>query len=170
MTLTEDTNVNGNDRFAVTGTFDKDPDSVSTISAYDKDTIKAANNVEYVTYSDLKAGKVFYLKHGQDITINGIPEGLGYTIEEVPEDYTPEIDVSGDTKNVDDGDIDEVDAATVSDALLEEDTVVAFTNTKGGTIPTGVLTTVAASVGIVAIGLAGIIFGTVNNRKKSEEE
>ena len=45
---------------------------------------------KYVTYSELAAGKDFYLHSGQNIDILGIPEGLGYEITEVEEDYTPQ--------------------------------------------------------------------------------
>ena len=181
-----------NDRFLVSGSFEQVPEINAATNLDYKDvptepenntaTVMALANSAlinvvvdetttntYVTYSQLAAGKVFYIHSGQNIEIKGIPDGLGYVITEVPEDYTPSAVVSSATGFDSNGVVSEA-KNSVTDTALTADASVTFTNTKDGTIPTGVLTTVTASVGIVAIGLAGIIFGFVNNRKKSEEE
>jgi hypothetical protein len=122
-----------------------------------------ANGVDTLTYAQLKAGYSFYLQSGDDVQINGIPDGLGYEIKEEYEDYTPTIGLTGDR----DGD---VTKGTVSDDELTADASANFTNDRSGLIPSGVLTTVAGSAVIVLIGLAGVVGGVFCLRKKRTEE
>ncbi len=187
------TDARANDRFIVTGSFDVNPeknDATKTdyTSVPDGESLNAMQKANgygegkelnqmsigtttycYVTYAQLVEGKDFYLHSGQNIEINGIPEGLGYIVSEEKEDYTSNVTVNN-TDGLDADGVKNSDNSQVTDSRLTGTARLTFTNSKDGTIPTGVLTTVAASVGIVAIGLAGIIFGIVNNRKKSEEE
>lgn len=124
---------------------------------------------KYVTYSELAAGKDFYLHSGQNIDILGIPEGLGYEITEVEEDYTPAVGA----KSGEGMDADGVVADTknkITDTALTANAEVTFTNTKGGVIPTGVIVSVAGSAGIVAVGVAGVACGLFMKKKKSDEE
>ena len=124
---------------------------------------------KYVTYSELAAGKDFYLHSGQNIDILGIPEGLGYEITEVEEDYTPAVGA----KSGEGMDADGVVADTknkITDTALTANAEVTFTNTKGGVIPTGVIVSVAGSAGIVAVGAAGVACGLFMKKKKSDEE
>ena len=164
--------INDDDVFAVSGTFDKEVSSVTAANKYTASEIQTANNVASVTFSEIAAGKVFYLKGGQNVIISGIPAGLGYEIEEDPEDYKPAITVSGDTKNAAADDIAALASGTdyVSDKLLEADTTVKYTNVREGAIPTGVLISIAGSAAIVAIGLAGIFAGSYYVKKKRSEE
>ena len=164
--------INDNDKFAVSGTFDKEVSSVTSATIYTASEIQTANNVTSVTFSEISAGKVFYLKGGQNVIINGIPAGLGYEIVEVPEDYKPTITSTGDTSNEAADDIAALAQGedTVSDKLLEADTTVKYTNFRGGQIPTCVLTTVAGSAVIAALGLAGILAGSYYIKKKRSEE
>ena len=59
---------------------------------------------------------------------------------------------------------------TIADTYLKSNAVVTFTNDKAGTLPTGVLMTVAGSAAIAALGIAGVAAGTVYLRKKKSEE
>lgn len=112
--------------------------------------------------------QVFYLHDGQSISVLGIPEGATYTIVEAEEDYTPAVAVTGDVdENSDDestitanhqaaGTIDSNDADTIE---------AAFTNTREGIIPTGVLLTIAPfAIGILLFG-ALIIFFIAKRRR-----
>ncbi|MBR0145125.1 MAG: QVPTGV class sortase B protein-sorting domain-containing protein [Eubacterium sp.] len=102
----------------------------------------------------------FYLQDGQSIVIHGIAKGTGYTVVETPEDYKPSVQVGSATAT-------ESASAT---GTVNASTTVAFTNTRDGIIPTGVILSVAPWViaGIVIIG--GIVFFAIRSRKKYEEE
>lgn len=171
-TGTDKITINNDDRFSVTGTLDRTVSSVTDSTKYTAETIETANKVTYVTFAEIAAGKIFYLKGGQNVIINGIPEGLGYEIVEAEEEYKPTITVSGDTKNTTEGDIAALAQGidTISDKKLEADATVKYTNFLGGSIPTGILSTVAGSLGIVAIGITGIAGGMLYLKKKKSEE
>ena len=108
--------------------------------------------------------ETFYLQHGQEINILGLADGTSYTIEETPEDYVASADVTGDTTDVTDED------KKVSDKGLTADTKVDFTNDRSGTIPTGVILSVAAPVVIGLAVLGGIVFLVIRNKKRESEE
>lgn len=120
--------------------------------------------------------QTFYLQHGQKIAIRGLAKGTKYTITEAPEDYTPSaVATAGTDKNT--GDASDTGTAitlsnnAMSDDYIQGDAVIDFTNTRKGTIPTGILLSVAApaAVGIVVIG--GIAYLLIKNkRRKAEEE
>lgn len=101
----------------------------------------------------------FYLQHGQSIVIRGLPKGAAYTITETAEDYTA-------SYKVDTVDAVESASCTSGEGGVTADTTVAFTNTRVGTVPTGILLTVIPGVVIVAVAAVGLVlFG----RKKREE-
>lgn len=96
------TEISDETRFPVTGSFDRSVNKTSA-TVYEADVMNAANAVTvdgengYVTYAQLKAGKVFYLRHGQTVVISDIPADYGYSVTEAPEDYTlTAVQVSGD--------------------------------------------------------------------------
>ena len=137
--------------------------------------------VQALTGAQLKNGYSFYLQDGQYITITGIKQNQKYTLTEYQEDYEPSVAFTAlRTGNADNSD----DAATpaelaltkggsatasmtagYTDNKLTNDTTVTFTNDKSGTIPTGVIVSVAAPVGVGALVLAGLY---VVNRKKKD--
>ena len=139
----------------------------------------SATNAEYVgkanpTYITVgKDGTVttnFYLQNGQSIKIFGLAEDTAYKIEETPEDYTPSVEITGDkTRTADSSDVSLSDNV-VYDTELTEDTTVAFTNDRQGTIPTGVILSVAAPVAIGVAVLGGIVFLFIRNKKRDAEE
>ena len=102
LTNADSLNVNDKDKFTLTGEWDKEP-AKNSATVYTAADMKAANNTESVTYAQLKAGYDFYLQSGQNIQIQGIPQGLGYVITEQQEDYDPSVtmDSTGDTKTGD---------------------------------------------------------------------
>ena len=54
---------------------------------------------------------------------------------------------------------------------FKEDTNAKFTNTREGTIPTGVILSIAAPAAVGAAAIGGIAFILIRNkRRKSEEE
>ena len=128
-------------------------------------------NPTYITVG--KDGTVttnFYLQNGQSIKIFGLAEDTAYEIEETPEDYTPSVEITGDkTRTADSSDVSLSDNV-VYDTELTEDTTVAFTNDRQGTIPTGVILSVAAPVAIGVAVLGGIVFLFIRNKKRDAEE
>lgn len=113
--------------------------------------------------------QVYYLHHGQSIKVQGLPYNATYTVVEAEEDYTPAVAVTGDVDNQSaneatitanhqaSGTIDADDADTIT---------AAFTNTKDGVIPTGVLVTIAPfAIGILLFGALIIFF--IAKRKRN---
>ena len=117
----------------------------------------------------------FYLQHGQSIEIMGLAKGTKYTVTEAPEDYTPSAVITGDTMTGD-GTADGTPAAitltenAMSDDYIQDDTVIDFTNNRQGVIPTGILSTLAGSLCLAAVGIAGIAGGVYYVKKKKSED
>ena len=94
--------------------------------------------------------------------------------------------LTGDTKNGDDSNGADIDntltvvdntdnnanwTAGYTDTALQKDTNAKFTNTREGTIPTGVILSIAAPAAVGAAAIGGIAFILIRNkRRKSEEE
>ena len=94
--------------------------------------------------------QVFYLQHGQEITIKGLAKGTEYAVTENPEDYK------------------QTAPDNASGTIVSEDVTAAFTNTRSGVIPTGVLLTVAPFAAIMAVGAVGILVMVGKKRKRAE--
>ena len=107
--------------------------------------------------ADGVATATFYLKHGQKVVIQNLPEGAHYTVTEVYEDYVPSVTATGA----------EVTSVKQEESLsyavngpadgITADTSITFINLKNGTIPTGVLLTIAPFVVLMVVGLAGAV-------------
>jgi hypothetical protein len=96
--------------------------------------------------------KTVYLRHDQSITIKGLAEGAKYSVTETPEDYKSDA-----TNNV-----------IAETSGMEADATAAFTNTRAGNIPTGVLMTLAPFVGLTGAAAGGIAVLATKKSKKSE--
>lgn len=186
FTIKSNTTLEATDKFYLSGNFEADPTATSATSYETKAMAVTANNAVldattnsyYVTGVTLNTGYDIYLQAGQNVTVNGLPKGVSYNVTEVAEDYTPSTVVSGDTTNDGDDltvDTDNVDiaagnTAAVSDTNLTQDTTVAYTNDRSGTIPTGVILSIAgpAVVGLAVVG--GIIFLNVKKKREDSEE
>lgn len=106
-------------------------------------------NVQELTAdADGKAEATFYLQHGQDIVIRGLPKDATYTVTENAEDYKSSLPNGGAT------------------GTMTADDEVAITNTRDGIIPTGILFPIIG--GIAVVGGAGA--GLVANRRRKDEE
>ena len=110
------------------------------------------NPVVLVLGDDGKVEQDFWLQNGQNIVINGIPEGASYTITETPEDYRV-------SSTVTEGGEDprEAEDAECSDDAIEGDTDIDYVNDKTGIIPTGVIIKILpfaiGAIAALAIGL-----------------
>lgn len=141
----------GDTRVKVSGIFDAHP-AENMATFYHADTMAAANEgVGYVTLSQLRTGKDFYIKNGQSVLLTGIPDGMGYEVTETQENYTPSVKVKGDEDNTPAGN-------TVTDTSLTEDTTLTFTNTRNGVIPsTGIPAALAVPTLVMMAGTAGMV-------------
>ncbi len=93
-----------------------------------------------------------YLQHGEKVTISGIPYGASYTVTELPGNYKPSLVIDGDDEATNSG-------GSVTDNSLTEDTILTFTNTRDGMIPTEIRTRpLIAGIILLAIALP-VLFG-----------
>lgn len=100
----------------------------------------------------------FYLQHGQKIVIRGIAAESKCTVTETAEDYKASYQLNG------------ADAADGNQAVVEtvsSNQVVAFTNTRSGVIPTGVIVTILPYAVVAMCAAAGIV---LLRRRREEEE
>ena len=157
------TNVSDNDIFTVSIADDSDANttdgSADAMSGSEKTggTIAAnagKTNPTSVTGAQLKAGQKFYLKHGQNVVVRGLPLNAGYTVTENAEDYSSAV-TTGMTNS---GTIGTV-------AGTNKVAEAGFTNTRSGIIPTGVF--LYAGIGVAAIALAGVMFFFTRKNKKT---
>lgn len=147
-----------------------------------KTKINAASTEAHTNPAKLTVGadgtvtQDFYLQNGQSIKIQGLADKTAYSINEDAslmdkEGYDPAAAITGDTKTGDGVNAKDIamDASTytVTDDAITADTTVAYTNTKEGTIPTGIIMSVAPYAAIVLLGGAG---ATIVMRKKKEED
>lgn len=93
---------------------------------------------------------VFYLKHGETLSVENLPYGMSYTVEEdTPEDYTVTAD----------GSTGSIQAASVT---------AAFTNNKGGTPDTGISLDSLPYIVMLVLAAAGSV--TLLARKRSAKD
>ena len=155
------TNVADADSFAVSiaddsdaNTTDGNADQVSG-AAKTGGTIAAnagKTNPGTVTGAQLKAGQKFYLQHGQNIVIRGLPLNASYTLTENAEDYKSAA-MSGKTNSG-------VIGTVAGNSKVAE---AGFLNTRGGTIPTGVA--VYAGAGVVMLIAVAAAFTLTRKNK-----
>ena len=106
---------------------------------------------------DGTATATFHLKHNQSLVINGLTEGVRYTITETSEDgYTT-------TSTVNNGEA-QTGTATAQQTMGDTSQTVEFINNKEGTVPTGILLDVAPYAALAAF--AGAALGLLAASKK----
>lgn len=158
------TEVNASDVFAVSiaddsdaNTTDGNADATTGTTSATRDSNRGQSNPTSVTGAQLSSenGVKFYLQHGQNVVIRGLPINATYAVTEDAEDYSSAV-MTGKTNS---GTI----GTVAGDSKVAE---AGFANTRNGVIPTGVA--VAAGAGIAAILIGGA--GFVMTRKKREED
>ena len=120
--------------------------------------------------------KTYYLRDGQYVTIEGLPQGAKYTVSEDEEDYTSSegtdkvavaaVGTPGEEGYVAAKLYDDDPSGTIGTS----DVYTGFTNNRQGDIPTGILSTVKGSVIIIAVGAVGVIGAIVFLKKRKSEE
>ncbi|MBQ8974623.1 MAG: hypothetical protein IJ072_02730, partial [Oscillospiraceae bacterium] len=112
-------------------------------------------------------GKVeqdFWMQHGQSIVLTGLPKNAKYTVVEDNLDYAVSTSVTEGSAAAVTG-----TSATVTDDDITADTTVAYTNTRSGVIPTGVILAVAPFAGVVALGGVGVVGIAAKNRRRNKD-
>ena len=100
----------------------------------------------------------YSLTNGSTVKVIGLNKGAVCTVTEEPGDYTA-------TRSLDGGAA--VSGATSGNVTLNSDHSVAFTNTRNGIIPTGIIMTIAPfAIGICVFG-AVFIFIIVRRKRRS---
>ena len=112
----------------------------------------------------------FYIKHGQKVTLQGIPAGAKYTVTETQEDYTASVSVTETADPSDAAANSDKNGITDQTTGIQGNTTAAFTNTREGTIPTGILSNVALPAGIISLAVAGAVGSVIYIKKKKSEE
>ena len=114
----------------------------------------------------------YYLQHGQYITIQGLPKNATYAVSEEAEDYTPTNGITAalSTLNWDGTDGNDALNGDLSGTIESADVYTGFTNDRSGAIPTGILSTVAGSAGLIALGVIGVAGGVFYVKKKKSED
>jgi len=147
-------------------------DTTKTVDAdgYKAEAVTAGEAPDTVTTYKITAE--YYLQHGQYITIQGLPKGASYSVTEDEEDYTKTSGIAAALSplnwNGESGNDALNDA--VSGSIADADIHTGYTNDRSGTIPTGILTTVAGSLGVVALGAIGVTGGIIYMKKKKSED
>ena len=177
---------------AVVSDWENVNDKPNDVTAFTKGTIFTANNatvtngtqkIRYVSGAQLKEGYSFYLQDGQKVIVKGLPYGVGYELQEVQDDYVPSVELSeeeGYDYVTKDGanDQSKVEAslnvvtgndptATIADTCISGDVDITFTNERKGTIPTGVVVSIAAP-SAAAAALIGVLV-VLHVKKKKED-
>ena len=114
-----------------------------------------ANVTQLTVGADGTVTQKFYLQHGQYITIQGIAKDSTYTVTENKEDYKSEAAVVAGYKDPTTG------------TVVSTDLNTSYLNTREGTIPTGVIMTVAPFAAVTLLGAAGMV--TIKMRKKEDD-
>lgn len=115
-----------------------------------------ANVTQLTVGADGKVTQKFYLQHGQYITIQGIAKDSTYTVTENKEDYKSEAAVVEGYKDPTTG------------TVVSTDLNTSYLNTREGTIPTGVIMTVAPFAAVTLLGGFGI--AKLSMKKRSDDE
>ena len=119
------------------------------------DTYEGETNPTRLTFDgDGNLTQTFYLQHGQEIVIRGLPAGVTYNVTEAEEDY----------KSTGSG-VQEYEDQT-GGTTAKDDIKTSYLNTRDGVIPTGVAMAVAPFAALTAAAGAGILAVTRKRREK----
>lgn len=111
--------------------------------------------------ADGTATAEYSLTNGSSIKILGLNAGAACTVSENAQDYTPTHSIDSATA---------VSGNASGAVTIDGDHTVAFTNTRNGIIPTGIILTIAPfAIGLLVFG-AVVVFLIAKKRRKYEEE
>lgn len=148
--------------------------TVNNATVYDAEDMEKANKIDenrtvagqqLVIIDNDEKTYDFYLQNGQYITLVGLPKGATYTVSEAAEEYT-----AADGATFGTGTSANAFTDNKTGNIGDKDVKTGFTNTKDGTIPTGVILSIAgpAVLGIAVVG--GIVYMTLKRKKEEEQD
>lgn len=147
-------------------TFDAAPVQNSA-TKYKEEDMKLANTVTdnvLVVGEDCSVNHTFYLRNGQTVEIDGLAKGTKWTVTEAQEDYTPIATVTG--NDIDAKKNTTENGATDTETGITADTEVVMTNTKEGTIPTGIFMGLGGVASVTLLGTVGVGYFILKNKKR----
>ena len=112
-----------------------------------------------ITVTNGSATQNYTLTDSDTVTVYGLTPAAVCTVSETAGDYTPSIVIDNGSA---------ISAATTGNLTMNADHTAAFTNTRDGVIPTGVILTVAPFAIGLLVAAAVIIFVLAKKRKKTE--
>ncbi len=108
--------------------------------------------------------QVFYLQHGQQITVQGIATETSYSVTEDSENYVSTANTAeSPSVTAEEGTI----SADTEGIILQEDLTTGYLNGRNGIIPTGLVMNAGPLAGITLLGAAGAAAVIVKRRKES---
>ena len=124
------------------------------------------SNPTSMTITDHTSSVDFYLKNGQSITIKGISWHAGYGVNENKVDtdeksYTVSAAFTESSQDkISNGSAITLtkDTHSMSDTMFAGDSTIVYTNSRQGSVPTGVIMSVLPGLAVVAVGAIGIIY------------
>ena len=122
------------------------------------------NSAELTVGTDGTVTETYYLKNDEYIVIQGLTTGTEYEIKEA--------DYSGDgysTTNTDNTVTDADGKTTGTKEMGTADHTVTFTNSKSGTVPTGILLETAPYLILGAVVVAGLVVLFATRRRRTRE-
>ena len=152
-------------------------------------TVSHTNATRLVTGADGTVTTTFWLQGNQSLKICGLAKSTSYSINENKaamdtESYEVTATISGDTNYsdqpgstngsgiaiaLDDASVSGAAAYRMDDNYIQNDTVVTYTNTKVGIIPTGVSLAILPGAAAAVAGAAGLGVLAARKRKKEAE-
>ncbi len=140
--------------------------SKTSATSYPLSTVNGSNGNGVTELTANPSGVIshdFYLSDGDTVKLTGVPNGASYTVKEEPEGYTASAKLNGTAINLSDSGT----AKQTAQLTLNDDSTLAFTNSRSGTVPTGVIVSVIPGFLIAALGVTGLIMIA---KKRREEE
>ena len=151
----------------------------SNLESLVADTTEAiANGYTVATYVDddektyYSITAAYYLQNGQYITIKDLPLGTEYEVSEDAEDYESIDNIIAERSflNYDGVAGNDAFGDALSGTITNKDIYTGFTNDREGTIPTGIIASIAGPIILVGVGVVGVIVAFICIKKKKSEE
>ena len=101
------------------------------------------------------------LKHGESVTIPGLPVGVEYTVSETDTNYTETYSINNAPA---------VEGRTAEGTIEDNGNTVAFTNEKGFAAETGITMNTLPFVGVGVVAAAGAVTLVISRKRRAGED
>ena len=147
--------------------------TIPTTDAPTQNDLEQGDSIDNVNLDKLTVGSAqapettgsvtatYYIKHNQSIVIQGLTAGTKYEITET--NYSTDGYTTTNTDNAADG------KTTTKKDMPTQDHTVTFTNTKNGTVPTGILLETAPYLILGAVVVVGLVVLFATRRRRTRE-